>query len=122
VRYKLSGEPLFAGYCCCADCQKASGSGFIPFLSMPASAVTLTGPTQSHRLVIAPDREALRNFCPQCGSLLFGGDLLEGEVTIYAGSLDDANGFEPTIAIFTRDKPNWVVLPDGLRCFEGLPG
>ncbi len=30
LRYEAEGEPHFAGYCCCADCRKASGSGFIP--------------------------------------------------------------------------------------------
>ena len=32
LRYEAVGEPLYAGLCYCADCQKASGSGFIPFI------------------------------------------------------------------------------------------
>ncbi len=41
--------------------------------------------------------------------------------TIYAGSLDEPNLFEPAIAIFIKDKPAWVVLPPGLTQFETLP-
>ena len=26
VRYEVSGEPLFARFCCCRDCQRQSGS------------------------------------------------------------------------------------------------
>jgi hypothetical protein len=32
LRYEAEGEPLYAGYCYCTDRQKASGSGFIPFM------------------------------------------------------------------------------------------
>src|ERR1700759_4806702 len=39
VRYQADGDPLSAGYCYCADCRKASGSGFIPFMGFPAHAV-----------------------------------------------------------------------------------
>jgi hypothetical protein len=57
-----------------------------------------------------------------CGGLVFGG--VPGEDashTIYAGSLDEPNLFEPAIAIFIKDKPAWVVLPPGLTQFETLP-
>ena len=37
LRYEARGEPNFAGHCYCADCRKASGSGFIPFMGFPAS-------------------------------------------------------------------------------------
>ncbi len=30
VRYEALGDPIYAGHCYCADCRKASGSGFIP--------------------------------------------------------------------------------------------
>jgi hypothetical protein len=42
--------------------------------------------------------------------------------TIYAGSLDDPSSFHPTIAIFTRDRPDWVIMPPGLKAFETMPG
>ena len=31
------------GYCFCGDCRKASGSGFIPFMGFPRSALRVTG-------------------------------------------------------------------------------
>jgi ketosteroid isomerase-like protein len=42
LRYEAVGEPLFAGLCCCADCRKASGSGFVPFLGFSSEAVRFT--------------------------------------------------------------------------------
>jgi hypothetical protein len=38
LRYEVEGEPLFAGYCYCADCRKGSGSG-IPFMGFGSAAV-----------------------------------------------------------------------------------
>lgn len=121
LRYEAEGEPIYAGFCCCGDCQKASGSGFSPFMGFPAQAVRFSGPTRQFR---SPSMrgEAVRNSCPTCGGLVFGGVVGESdEHTIYAGSLDDKSAFEPRIAIFLRDKAPWVTLPPGLAEFETLP-
>ena len=63
LRYEARGEPLNAGYCCCADCRKASGSGFIPFMGFAAEAGTFSGPARQFR---SPSLrgEAVRNSCP----------------------------------------------------------
>ncbi|HEX5263876.1 MAG TPA: GFA family protein [Phenylobacterium sp.] len=122
VRYEAEGEPTLAGYCCCADCRKASGSGFIPFIGFPASAVRFSGETATYASKAASGGEALRNSCPTCGGLVFGGAVGKATShTIYAGSLDDPTGFRPTVAIFNRDRPSWVILPPGLRVFETMP-
>ncbi|HEX3407571.1 MAG TPA: hypothetical protein VHS81_10070, partial [Caulobacteraceae bacterium] len=39
LRFRAVGEPLFQGHCYCVDCQKASGSGFIPFLGFSSDQV-----------------------------------------------------------------------------------
>jgi len=122
LRYEARGGPTMAGYCYCADCRKASGSGFIPFMGYAAPDLTVTGRT---RQVRSPSLrgEAVRNICPECGSLVFGGELGRDEShTVYAGSLDDPSAFEPGIAIFVRDRPAWAPEPVGLTTFETLPG
>jgi hypothetical protein len=122
VRYEAQGEPSFAGYCFCADCRKASGSGFVPFVGFPARALSITGQTRLSR-TNALRGEAVRNHCAVCGSLVFGGIVGHHDShTIYAGSLDDPSSFHPKIAIFARDRPAWVPLPPGLAVFETLPG
>ncbi len=40
---------------------------------------------------------------------------------IYAGSLDDPAHFKPTVALFVRDKPDWLEIPPGLKTFETMP-
>ena len=66
--------------------------------------------------------ESVRNFCTQCDSLVFGGDVGKDQsFTICAGSLDDPSLFCPEIAIFTRDPPAWAIMPPGIRIFEPAP-
>jgi hypothetical protein len=122
LRYEARGEPLNTGHCYCADCRKASGSGFIPFMSFASSAIRFLGQSRTFTSKAASGRDAVRNFCPVCGGLVFGGEIGKDKShTIYAGSLDDPSLFQPKIAIFTRGRPPWAIIPPDLMVFEGLP-
>lgn len=123
LRYEALGEPQSQGYCFCRDCRRASGSGFVPFLSFPASSLRFVGEMKQSIVRSARGGHAVRNRCAICGSLVFGGPVgTASEHTIYGGSLDQPALFRPTIAIFTRDKPDWVLVPPGLEEFDTLPG
>jgi hypothetical protein len=123
LRYEVEGEPLFAGYCYCADCRKASGSGCTPFMGFASTAVRISGSTRRFRCKSFKGGDAVRNFCPTCGGLVFGGEVGKDTLhTIYAGSLDDPSSFRPKIAIFVRDRPSWAILPPGLATFDTIPG
>lgn len=85
VRYEAEGEPKFAGHCYCADCRKASGSGFAPFMGFPSDAVRFTGQTLKFASKAASGDDAVRNSCPVCGSLVFGGEIGNAKIfTVYA--------------------------------------
>jgi hypothetical protein len=123
LRYEAEGEPLLAGYCYCVDCRKASGSGFIPFMGFAATALRFSGETLQYKSTARRGGNAVRNSCPVCGGLVFGGIVgVDDSHTIYAGSLDDPSSFRPAIAIFTRDRPVWAPLPPGLTVYEDMPG
>ena len=122
LRYEAEGTPNYMGHCYCEDCRKASGSGFIPFIGFAASAVRFSGQTLKFKSQAANGGEATRNSCPVCGSLVFGGEVgKDTSVHIYAGTLDDPSLFQPTVAIFTRGRPDWAVIPPGLKVFERAP-
>jgi hypothetical protein len=122
VRYEADGEPIYAGHCYCVDCQKASGSGFIPFMGFTSSAVRIAGQTRQFGSKAERGVDAVRNFCPVCGSLLFGGQIGESDtINIYAGSLDDPSVFQPKTAIFARSRRSWALIPPELKVFDALP-
>jgi hypothetical protein len=122
LRYEASGEGAFMGYCCCDDCQRASGSGFIPFMNVPAGALKVTGPYALYQMTHSDGRTSERFSCVKCSSLVFGGEPGNPRMnTIYAGTLDDTSQFKPTMAIMTKFKPDWVILPPGLTMFEDMP-
>jgi hypothetical protein len=122
LRYEADGEPLYSGHCYCSDCQKASGSGFIPFMGFASSAVRFSGPSQPFVSKAARGGDATRNSCPKCNSLVFGGVVGESDsFTLYAGSLDDKSLFHPTVAIFARSRPAWALIPPGMKVFDELP-
>jgi hypothetical protein len=123
VRYEATGEPTAMGLCYCADCRKASGSGFIPFMGFAAADIRISGETLQFRSASFRGGVAVRNSCPACGGLVFGGEVgKDDHFTIYAGSLDEPSLFQPTMAIFVRDRPDWVETPPGLKLFETMPG
>jgi hypothetical protein len=122
VRYEAEGEPLYAGYCYCADCRKASGSGFIPFMGFSSTAVRFSGETRQFRSRSFRGTDAVRNFCPVCGGLVFGGVVgQDTSHTLYAGTLDEPSAFQPKVALFARDRPAWAPLPPGLTAFDTMP-
>ena len=122
LRYEAEGAPDYMGHCYCEDCRKASGSGFIPFIGFAASAVRFSGKSLTFISKAANGGNAVRNSCPVCGSLVFGGEAgKDTSHTIYAGTLDDPSLFHPTIAIFTRGRPDWAVIPPGLKLFVRGP-
>jgi hypothetical protein len=122
LRYEAEGEPLYAGHCYCADCRKASGSGFVPFMGFAGSAVRFSGQSRQFTCKAANGGNAVRNSCPVCGSLVHGGEVgKDDSFSIYAGTLDDPSLFHPKIAIFTRNRPSWAVIPPALTIFETTP-
>lgn len=94
----------------------------MPFMGFEAADVTFSGTPRQHAGRSARGTESIRNFCPECGGLVFGGIVgVDTSHTIYAGSLDDPAHFSPAIAIFGRDRPGWVPLPPDIAVFDTMP-
>ncbi|MCB9992511.1 MAG: GFA family protein [Hyphomicrobiaceae bacterium] len=120
LRYRATGAPAYAGLCHCEDCQKSSGSAFAPFMGYPLARFSFSGPASHYDHRLKDGRTSRRNFCPTCGSTVFGGGEDE-EVTIYAGSLDDPALFVPRMQIFCSNRREWAhIVPGSLREFDEM--
>ncbi|KHJ54665.1 aldehyde-activating protein [Aureimonas altamirensis] len=97
VRLKAVGMPYRVGICHCLDCRKHHGALFHASAIFPQEAVAVSGETQDY---------AGRNFCPRCGSSVFGrsGD----EVEVNLGILDEIDRFVPTYELWTVRREGWL--------------
>ena len=123
LRWRAEGEPLLQGLCHCRNCQRLSGGGHVGFICFPEEAANVEGETRSYGVTGGSGRLATRYSCPTCHAIVFGrSEVIPGKINFYAGSLDDASLFEPTMAIFVRTRPPWDDSSRGLACYDTLPG
>ena len=123
VRYSIDAEPLYAAFCHCRDCMKATGSGFGALMGFRPADVAMTGATKSFAKTGGSGDPTIRYFCTNCGSTVYGdgGAANPGrEMTIYAGTLDDPEQFQPQAAIFTRSRPSWACVMSDIPQYEGM--
>jgi len=99
VRVLATGKPYRVGLCHCLDCRKHTGSLFHASAIFPADAVTTEGETRDYRG---------RQFCPDCGSSVFGrsGD----EIEVSLGALDAPDQMAPTYELWTVRRESWLPL------------
>ena len=123
VRYETDAEPAWTAICYCRDCQRASGSGYMPVMGVRRADMRISGETKAFE-VAAQRGPSTRHFCPTCGSLIFGG--VEGPadatMSVYVGTLDDPSAWSPQIAIFTRSRQPWDCAIAGATEYEAMPG
>jgi len=120
VRYRTTAAPMFVNCCHCRDCQKLTGSAFAINAMIEADQVEVTSEGQP---VTEGDAEkAMR--CPECRTLLWATHRDFGDPILFlrAGTLDEAERFEPGAHFFTCSKHPWVAIPPGIRTFAELPG
>jgi len=123
VRYSIDAEPLYAGFCHCRDCMRATGSGFGVFMGFRPADVAMAGETKAFTKTGGSGEPTARHFCPTCGSTVYGdgGEANPGrEITVYAGTLDDPEQFRPQAAIFTRSRPSWACVTSDVPQFEAM--
>jgi hypothetical protein len=93
-----------------------------PVHGFSKAAVRFSGETRKFASKTAGGGDAVRNSCPICGSLEFGGEIGQHDTfMVNAGSLDDPSSFSPKIAIFARHRPPWAVIPADLVVFDEKP-
>lgn len=122
VRYTIRGEPLGLAVCHCSECQRQSGSAFGMSMIVPREAFSVTGETRSFTRKTDAGGELECVFCPRCGTRLYHSPSRLGAVlNVKAGTLDDTSGLAPSAHVWTKRRQPWVVIPEGVPCFEEQP-
>jgi hypothetical protein len=120
VRFEVAGPFRRSNHCHCSRCRKHSGVFGLTMIRAPRAGFRFLAGEELVR-VFRPDGGAVKAFCSECGSSLFGGTWPErDEVSIRMGSLDDDPGIRPMYHAFVGSRAPWDDLPDdGLPRYEG---
>ena len=123
VRYAVNGEPVRIAQCHCDDCRRATESTFATNVFVRKEDLKiLQGATKSYRHTADSGNTMTKEFCPECGSQLFGwssgGD---GVRSIKVGSIDDAGFVEPQIEVFVSRALPCTRHSETTTKFERMP-
>ena len=123
VRYSVNGEPVRIAQCHCDDCRRATGSSFATNVFVKKENLTvLQGTTKSYEHTADSGNTMTKEFCPECGSQLFGWSSRGPELrSIKVGSIDDAGFVAPQIEVFVSRALPFTRHPETTKKFERMP-
>jgi len=122
LRYTAEGAPILRAQCHCRECQYISGGSPNMFMLVRPEgfAYTKGEPKRFSRSDI--EKPVTREFCANCGTHIATRRPGLHAVILKAGTLDDPGVFgSPQMAIYTKDKQPFHLIPEGVPAFEGLP-
>lgn len=124
LHYEAEGEAQFRAECHCRECQYISGGGPNYFMALPKDGFRYTKGEPKRFARDDLETPVTREFCGNCGTHIVSLPQGLDAVILKVGTLDDpATGYgAPKAAIYTIDKQPFHVIPEGMPCFERLPG
>ncbi len=118
IRYRLTAEPGAFGYCHCASCRKAGGSGHSANAPVAREHFHLVqGEDLIREYESSPGK--FRAFCSHCGSPMYAylsaaPDMLR----LRLGSLDTPFLRQPLAHTWVSDKAPWEPIVDDIPQFD----
>lgn len=121
VTFTLASDPLAVRVCWCRDCQHLAANGTVNLLVL-ADALRVSGTVAEHVKTADSGNQLTRQFCPTCGTHLFG--ISSGRPqfrVVRVGNLDDPSSVTPGMNIWTSSAPAWACLDGALEQVPGQP-
>jgi len=120
IRYSVDIEPVFTGNCHCKDCQRSSGSAFIPAMIFPEKDVVVSGDVKYFESQADSGYLHKRGFCSNCGSQLFARfSNMPGMLGIKAGTLNDSSNYVPKLDFYVGSAAPWDFMNPELPKKQG---
>lgn len=115
IRYRSTGEILFAAHCYCRDCQKATGTGQASFFILAKSETDVDGEPSTWMTTGESGNTVYRGFCETCGSPVYNTNTGYPEnLFVHAATLDDPSLFTPERAVYRDKAQPWVAIDPSL--------
>jgi hypothetical protein len=122
IRYVAEGKPMLKAQCHCRECQYISGGAPNLFAVMPIDGFSYIKGTPKQYSRSDLEGAVTRDFCGECGTHLITRRPGLPAAILKIGTLDDPSLFgSPKMAIYTIDKQDFHVIPEGMPTFERLP-
>ena len=122
ITFEAAAEPVMAGFCHCLDCQKASGAPHVMHVAFPEAALLVTGKTATFTSACDSGGTVTREFCPTCGSRLFGSSTtMPGMKTVHATALDNPAAVTPMLTVYAHRAQPWDQVAPNIPHFDGMP-
>lgn len=118
VTYQLLAAPLMIAACHCRQCQKLSTSAFS--ITAVVNTVDIKFSGEMHEWSRLADNGA--KFCPSCGNRMFHFNPNDPDkIKLKPSTLSDTRVIKPNMHIWTSEKQDWFVLPEGVDAFDKQP-
>jgi hypothetical protein len=123
LRLVCSGKPVRISMCHCLDCQRRTGSAFSIAAFFARDAVRLAqGIPREFTRDSATGKKVTFHFCADCGSTVFWHpERMPHLAGVAVGAFADPSFPRPEQSVWTRDKHDWLELPEGMRRFDAQP-
>lgn len=123
VRFEVEPPFIRANHCHCSRCRKHSGTAVCTQARVLRQQFNLTRGESLIR-VYGKGEGAVKAFCAECGSSLFGGTWPDGpQVSIRMGAFDTDPGIRPQFHTFVESRAPWDTITDNLPQYsEGWNG
>lgn len=122
VRFSFDVAPVFSANCHCRDCQRATGSAYMPVMALPGEQVRVDGDVTWFERRADSGLAADEGFCPRCGARLFAhAAVLPGILLVQAGNLDEPAAFTPQFDMFVDSAQPWDVMDPNLPKYPRMP-
>jgi hypothetical protein len=122
VRYEAADEPERHSICHCMDCRRSSGAPMVAWAVYREGDARVTKGEPKWR---ASSENAMRSFCPACGTGLFyrSEKFLPGLIDIQSATLDEPDRMPgPSAQVQVAERIGWARSIHESPAFERYPG
>ena len=114
--YSFEGRRTWSCYCHCEDCTRNCAAPVVAFIGVQLEGFAWQlQDGRDEPKFYASSQGVKRFFCDNCGTpMAFQAEHYEGEIHLYAPTLDNPADFEPHFHVHYGKKFSWLHLEDAL--------
>ncbi|WP_052951507.1 GFA family protein [Devosia soli] len=116
ITLNAQGRVVSMFLCACENCQRSTGTGHSSVVVVHTEAIRTVGATKAFSRPAASGAVFTRQFCPECGTTVFGQSSRAPALRILPIGIfvNHNDWFAPNQLIFARSHQAWDLIEDHL--------